>query len=53
MLGHMNDGRTQFLPSVHSYWLVAFSVTCLIKVSNANLPLDCQMHDIYANCCAN
>ena len=50
--GHVTDGNTQFLPSVNPYWLLALSVIWLSKMWNANLPTECQMHNLYANYCA-
>ena len=34
-----------------SYWLVAFRANWFNKVGSANPPLECQMHDNYANYC--
>ena len=51
LCGHMTNCKTQFSPSLSSCERLFFApgVNWLIKVWNANPPLECQLYDIFAN----
>ena len=47
--GHVTKCKTQFLPWMRSYWLVGLSDNSLATIRGANLPLERQILDFYAN----
>ena len=47
--GHVTDGKTQFSPSVSSYWLVGQGANQGITKWRANPTLERQMHEFFAN----
>ena len=47
LCSRVSDSKTQFSPSVSSYWLVVFDVNWVKVLWSANPPLENQVHDVY------